>query len=174
MTRFILAASTALLATSVARAELDAETLEKAKAAYTTTCMACHQATGQGIPGAFPPITETPWAQGNPDRLIAQVLKGLMGEIEVKGVKYNSVMVVPPQDDATIALAVSYVRAAPEFKNKASVVTADQVKAVREKLKDKAGMWTVADLLKAYPLEEAKPAAPATPAAPAAPVAPKK
>lgn len=30
------------------------QSAEKGKAIYAKTCIACHQAAGQGIPGAFP------------------------------------------------------------------------------------------------------------------------
>lgn len=63
---------------------------------YTANCMACHQANGQGIPGAFPPLAaHTPDlynAEGGRKYMINVVLYGLMGAIEVNGNTYNSVM----------------------------------------------------------------------------------
>jgi mono/diheme cytochrome c family protein len=63
---------------------------------FTANCMACHQANGQGIPGAFPPlaghIPELYNAEGGRKYIINVVLYGLMGEITVKDAKYNSVM----------------------------------------------------------------------------------
>ncbi|MCA9837938.1 MAG: cytochrome c [Trueperaceae bacterium] len=58
--------------------------------------MACHQANGQGIPAAFPPLAghmpDLYSAEGGREYIINVVLYGLMGEIEVNGAKYNSVM----------------------------------------------------------------------------------
>jgi mono/diheme cytochrome c family protein len=72
----------------LAQADVDGAAL------YTQHCMACHQATGAGIPGAFPPIA------GHIGELVAAdraypaklVLFGMMGAIEVKGTTYAGVM----------------------------------------------------------------------------------
>ncbi|BAW02552.1 cytochrome c class I [Thermus thermophilus] len=59
-------------------------------------CAGCHQANGQGIPGAFPPlaghVAEILSKQGGREYLIKVLLWGLQGQIEVKGVKYNGNM----------------------------------------------------------------------------------
>ena len=33
---------------------------------YTEICQACHQATGLGLEGAFPPLAGSEWLNGNP------------------------------------------------------------------------------------------------------------
>ena len=94
------------------------------------TCLPCHQATGAGLPGAFPPLAESEWVNGPVENLIRIQLRGLMGPITVKGTTYNSVM--PPNatmSDDEIAAVLTYVRS--NFGNKSSAVTADQVKALR-------------------------------------------
>ena len=114
----------------------------EAPAAYAT-CSACHQPTGLGIPGAFPPLAGSEWVNGPVENLIRIQLRGLMGEIEVKGVKYNSVM--PPNatmSDDQIAEVLTYVRN--EWGNKGSAVTPDMVKALRSEVGKP--MLTVADL----------------------------
>ncbi|GLV47733.1 cytochrome c-552 [Thermus sp. LT1-2-5] len=59
-------------------------------------CAGCHQANGQGIPGAFPPlaghVAEILAKQGGREYLIKVLLWGLQGQIEVKGMKYNGAM----------------------------------------------------------------------------------
>ncbi|BFH75467.1 cytochrome C-552 [Thermus thermophilus] len=59
-------------------------------------CAGCHQANGQGLPGAFPPlaghVAEILSKQGGREFLIRVLLWGLQGPIEVKGVRYNGVM----------------------------------------------------------------------------------
>lgn len=64
---------------------------------YSTNCVACHQATGQGIPGAFPPlanghIPDLLAAEGGRTYLIDVLLYGLTGEISVQGNIYNGAM----------------------------------------------------------------------------------
>ena len=62
---------------------------------YTNNCASCHQANGQGIPGAFPPVAghsaELIQTQGR-DYLPIVLLYGLQGAIEVEGTTYNGVM----------------------------------------------------------------------------------
>lgn len=63
---------------------------------FTTNCMACHQATGMGIPSAFPPLAghfpELVAVEGGRDYVIDVVLWGLQGPIQVGDATYNSVM----------------------------------------------------------------------------------
>ena len=59
---------------------------------YQTVCLACHQADGKGLPGAFPPLAGSDYLLGDKERAVGVVLRGLEGEVVVNGVKYNSVM----------------------------------------------------------------------------------
>lgn len=115
--------------------------MEKGKQVYTTTCQACHQATGAGIPGAFPPLAESEWVSGSPKRLAAIVLHGLQGEINVKGQKFQGVM--PPFKDQLkpedIAAVATYVRNS--FGNKADLVTVETVNQVKQATASKATPW---------------------------------
>ena len=40
------------------------------------TCFACHQAEGQGIPNAFPPLAKSDYLNADVDRAIGIVLHG--------------------------------------------------------------------------------------------------
>ena len=62
------------------------------KEIYDQYCLVCHQADGQGVPNAFPPIVQTEYVNADTERLIGIVLNGLTGEIEVNGEVYNGVM----------------------------------------------------------------------------------
>lgn len=80
---------------------------------YGTYCVACHQATGQGIPGAFPPLAaHTPdlyTPEGGRDYLIKVVLYGLQGPIEVAGTNYNGIMTPWAQlSNEEIAAAINH------------------------------------------------------------------
>lgn len=112
---------------------------------YTAVCAACHQATGTGLPGAFPPLAESDWVSGPEEKLILLVLHGLSGEITVNGQVWNGVM--PPQgatlDDRKVAAVLSYIRAS--WGNSAPPVAPEAVTTLREKFEGHAP-WTAADL----------------------------
>jgi mono/diheme cytochrome c family protein len=103
------------------------------KALYANNCNACHQATGQGVAGTFPPLAGSEFVIKGEKQLIAILLHGLGGPLTVNGKGYNGQM--PPQggkSNKDIAQLVSYVRN--DWGNKASVVYEDQVAAVRKEL----------------------------------------
>jgi mono/diheme cytochrome c family protein len=62
--------------------------------AYRAACAACHQATGGGLAGAFPPLAGHVGDLYAADRAIVPltILFGIAGPIEVQGVTYSSVM----------------------------------------------------------------------------------
>ncbi len=117
-------------------------------------CFTCHQAKGEGIAGAFPPLAGSEWLDDDTDRLIKIVLKGLMGEISVRGESYNSVMApleVLLPDDSEVADVLTYVRH--EWGSAANAdVTTEQVTAIRTALKDRQIPWQVSEILSAHPL----------------------
>lgn len=121
------------------------------KAVYTTVCVACHQATGLGLPPAFPPLAGSEWVTGSEDRLIRIVLHGLQGPIKVKGTEFNGAM--PPAGPGSgfnlnpekIAAVLTYVRQ--EFGNGAAPVSPAKVAEVRGATGNRAP-WTAAELEK--------------------------
>jgi mono/diheme cytochrome c family protein len=117
---------------------------------YTTYCVACHQPTGKGLPGQFPPLAGSDWVNGlGPNRQIRIVLNGVQGPITVLGQQFNNTM-LPWRDqlsDADIAAVLTFVRSNKEWGNSGNAVTPAQVAAIREATKDKDGNWTAPDLL---------------------------
>lgn len=114
-------------------------------------CFTCHQPTGEGLAGQFPPLAGSDWVLGDKERLIKISIYGLMGEIEVNGIKYNNVMAppgIPPGSltDQQIADVLTYIRN--DWGNSASAVTSLEVSAVRSQIKGRAPMqmWTAAEL----------------------------
>jgi nitrite reductase (NO-forming) len=100
---------------------------------YASHCAACHQATGMGLPGAFPPLKGDPSVLNpDPSKQIDVVLHGLRGE-SIGGVAYSTAM--PPfgasLSDADIADIVNHERSS--WGNQGKPTTADQVKAARAK-----------------------------------------
>jgi mono/diheme cytochrome c family protein len=62
---------------------------------YNNNCSGCHQASGRGIPGGFPPLAgHAPKVaqKGGRPYIIRLVLFGLSGAIEVDGTAYNGFM----------------------------------------------------------------------------------
>src|SRR5690606_23171786 len=45
---------------------------------YAANCVACHQANGQGVPGAFAPLANSPKVLGDPHEQIDIVLNGVV------------------------------------------------------------------------------------------------
>lgn len=101
------------------------------KESYMQTCFACHQAAGQGIPNAFPPLANSDYLNADVDRAIGVVLHGLTGEITVNGDKYNSVMTAQALSDEEVSNVLTYVYNS--WGNSKKEVTPAMVKAVRNK-----------------------------------------
>ncbi|GGX17790.1 copper-containing nitrite reductase [Aquimarina muelleri] len=85
------------------------EKMEYGKATYMQTCFACHQAEGQGIPNAFPPLAKSDYLNENLNRAIDIILNGKTGEITVNGEKYNSVMTKQDLTNEEISNVLTYV-----------------------------------------------------------------
>src|SRR5690606_12604255 len=108
----LLLATTVLADDKVHRAEVakaGAADMEAGAKLYKTHCAACHQANGSGLSGAFPPLADNPHLADDPLYTVTTILNGKQGELEVKGVTYNSVM--PPMGylaDNDIAQIANY------------------------------------------------------------------
>ena len=86
-----------------------AERMEFGKQSYMQTCFACHQAEGQGIANAFPPLAKSDYLNADVNRAIDIILHGKSGEITVNGEKYNSVMTAQTLSDDEVANVLTYV-----------------------------------------------------------------
>lgn len=115
------------------------------KQVYNRVCFVCHQPTGIGVPGAFPPLAGSEIVAGDPARLVRIVLHGLQGPLTVHGATFNSVMPAqgPLLKDQEIADALTYVRAA--WGNRADPVPVDLVKTIRATVK-RDTPWTWPEL----------------------------
>ena len=113
---------------------------------YQAVCSACHQPTGLGIEGSFPPLAGSDWLTGKSEVPIAIVLHGLQGEIDVKGTKYNGAMAPwgEAMTDAEIAAVLTHERSS--WGNTAPAVTEAEVKTVRAKYASRTAPWTAAEL----------------------------
>ncbi|MBA3848757.1 MAG: cytochrome C [Opitutus sp.] len=117
------------------------------KRVFTANCVTCHQATGQGQPGVYPPLAGSEWVlePQHEKHMIAIVLHGLNGPITVKGNSFNSAMTPfgGILRDEQIANVLTYIRS--EWGNNAPPITPEQVAAVRAELGAR-GPFTVQEL----------------------------
>ncbi len=100
-------------------------------ALYSSHCASCHQASGQGLPGVFPPLAGDPVVNAeNPADHINTVLHGLQGKT-IGGTAYGSPM--PPfgdqLSDAEIAAIINHERTS--WGNAAPTVTPEAVARLR-------------------------------------------
>lgn len=86
---------------------------------FMDNCSACHQATGKGVKGAFPPLAGSPLVQGDPKIVITTVLNGRAGMPAFKD----------DLSDADLAAILTYVRSS--WGNKASAIKPADVVAAR-------------------------------------------
>ena len=100
------------------------------KVVYTKTCVACHQAQGQGMEGAFPPLAKSDFLNADVDRAIDIVLHGKQGEVTVNGKKYNSVMTPQPLSVQEVADVLTYVYNT--WDNSKKVVTPEMVQKIKK------------------------------------------
>lgn len=116
------------------------------KTVFAAHCSACHQATGQGIPSAFPPLAGSKWVNTqNPNLPLAIVHDGLSGEIEVAGAIYNGIMPAFKNvlSSAELAAVLTYIRH--EWGNNAKDLDASMVDKYSNSVGDR-GAWTVDEL----------------------------
>ena len=106
-----------------------AEKMERGKQVYTQNCLACHQATGAGIPNAFPPLAESDYLNADVHRAIEVVKFGLTGEVKVNGNVYNSAMPKQNISDEDVANVLTYVYN--NWGNNKTEVTPEMVKKVK-------------------------------------------
>ena len=105
---------------------------------YGGTCSVCHQDSGAGLPGVFPPLAKSDYLAANRQRVIEIVLNGLSGPVTVNGQPYNSVM--PPMsqlNDDEVANILTYVLNS--WGNTGSEVTPEEVAKVRATTERPAG-----------------------------------
>jgi nitrite reductase (NO-forming)/hydroxylamine reductase len=123
--------ATHVLASDLANERPPKSDAEAGKAAYLAQCAACHQAEGQGLAGAFPPLKDSDWVRNDPEAALKAVLAGLSGKITVNGNEYNAVMpAMSHLGDADIAAILNHVMG--ELNGMDTRFSVDQVAAARK------------------------------------------
>ncbi|WP_332856218.1 c-type cytochrome [Duganella sp. S19_KUP01_CR8] len=92
------------------------------KALFMKNCAACHQASGKGIPGAFPALAGNKFVQGKGTEVATVLLKGRGGMPDFSD----------SLSDQEIATILSFVRS--NWGNKAAPLSEPEVLALRDVL----------------------------------------
>lgn len=100
-----LESTTVEQATESSKTSMD---LSEGKAIYEQKCQVCHQANGEGIIGAFPPLAKSDYLKDKIATIKAPTT-GLQGELVVNGITYNSVMVPVPMSDEEHLAVMNYI-----------------------------------------------------------------
>jgi mono/diheme cytochrome c family protein len=124
------------------------------KKQYESQCITCHQATGLGTPGTYPPLAGSEWVLGSEERVVRIVLHGLSGPVRVKDIDYAGSVQMPsfgqvPNSgfnwrDEQIAAVLTYIRQA--WGNTAGPISKDKVAAIRQS-EQRSKPWTAPELL---------------------------
>lgn len=121
---------------------------------YTTICQTCHGADGNGVKSLGPPLNQSEWVVGRPDKLMSIVLFGLTGPVTVQGHVYQAPEINgdmpgigydPDMKDAEIAELLSYIRKS--WRNDATDISESQIKDIRKKYKGRQAAFTEKELL---------------------------
>ncbi|HKS38562.1 MAG TPA: cytochrome c, partial [Verrucomicrobiae bacterium] len=120
---------------------------EQGKELYLISCAACHQVHGLGQEGLAPPLVDSEWPVGPPERLVRIVLHGMRGPVQVKGRTYELDMpALGVFDDEQVAAVLTYIRR--EWGHTADPVEPELVKKIRAETEKREEAWTDAELLK--------------------------
>jgi len=120
---------------------------DQGKELYLISCAACHQAHGMGQEGLAPPLVDSDWPVGPPERLVRIVLHGMRGPVQVKGRTYELDMpALGVFDDEQVAAVLTYIRR--EWGHTADPVEPELVKKIRAETEKREEAWTDAELLK--------------------------
>ncbi|MDH4470781.1 MAG: cytochrome c [Verrucomicrobiae bacterium] len=119
------------------------------KKVFAQNCVVCHQETGLGIAGQYPPLVGSEWAlsQGwhGDNHLVKNILYGLQGPIIVKNMPYNNAMAPWNQlTDQQIAGVLTYVRS--EWGNNGSPISPEFVAKIRASTPPRTEAWTMSEL----------------------------
>ena len=107
-----------------------ADRFKDGNALFQLNCSACHQSTGLGMPGTFPPLAKSDFLMNRPDMGIGILLNGFNSEpITVNGNHFQGVMPKLSLTDDQIASILTYVRNS--WGNKSPAVKEKDVKKER-------------------------------------------
>ena len=113
----------------VERASSTAERIAFGERVFTQNCAACHQANGEGIATAFPPLAGSDYLNADKVRAIRTVVEGLDGPVTVNGAVFDGIMPALRLTDEDVANVLTFVYS--QWRNAGLVVQPEEVAAVR-------------------------------------------
>ncbi len=123
------------------------------KTLFSQICAACHGLNGEGLRPLAPPLTNSEWISGSPERLIRIALNGVSGPIHVDGLKYEPPVTLPDMpalrealDDEQIASVLTFIRSQ-WGADVPGTVRPDHIKKIRTITQDRELPWTEDELL---------------------------
>ena len=119
------------------------------KQVYGGNCANCHQGSGAGQPGSYPPLGGSEWVIGDKTALSCIMLHGLQGPVTVENGEYGAQQMpgwATVLNDEKIAAVMTYIRAS--WGNTSDAVKPEEVSAARAKFAGQTDAYTVATLLK--------------------------
>lgn len=123
----------------------------KGKTIYGSLCASCHGAEGEGMNLLAPPLVNSNWVTGHPDRLARILLHGLEGPIAVNGQTYEPPKILPAMppvgmmSNNELAATVTYIRRA--WNHTASPVSSGDIQRNRDLTAAQKGAYQVSDLV---------------------------
>jgi mono/diheme cytochrome c family protein len=121
---------------------------ERGKKIFSANCATCHQMSGTGVAGQYPPLAGSEYVNGGTRRLGMIVLKGVQGPLTVKGSHFGSAVMQPwdkTLSDAKIADVLTFIRQ--EWGNTGGAVALEGIAALRKEIVNHPESWTEPDLL---------------------------
>ena len=124
--------------------------MDMGKAVFSGNCANCHQASGVGQPGSYPPLGGSDYVTGDKTTLACIMLHGLQGPVTVEGGEYGAQQMpgwATVLNDDKLAAVMTYIRAS--WGNSADPVKPEEVSAARAKFAGQTDAYTKDSLMKA-------------------------
>jgi mono/diheme cytochrome c family protein len=125
----------------------DTSPMAVGKKLYDGNCASCHQKSGAGQPGSYPPMVGSEWVLGSKPMLASILLDGVAGPLSVHGGEFGS-NVMPAWaslSDENLADIMTYIRGT--WGNTGDAAKAEDVTAARTKDASRATPWAQPDLM---------------------------
>ncbi|MES2107827.1 MAG: cytochrome c [Bacteroidota bacterium] len=102
-------------------------------AVYQQHCQNCHGASGEGLRGLMPPLTDSIYLKNNKSMLACFIKNGLKGRITISNKQFEGEMPASGLAPVEIAQVLTYINNS--FGNKAGTFTTERVNADLNKCK---------------------------------------
>lgn len=120
-------------------------------ALYMEKCAVCHGQDGNALLPSCPPLRDSEWLAGPNAPLIAIVLDGMRGPLQVKGRTYNGLMPAwrDVLTDQEVASVLNFLRL--QWSETGEPVLPAEVARIRENTSTRQTFWTEGELRAQWP-----------------------